>query len=183
MEYKYCPQCGDEFQNWAERCPDCDVALGFERPSAEGTATATSDLPPASELVPVFVGEPWQVHDPVGTLNTAAIPCRVDAYPPGDISDSGEHIGGFGAGTKVGVYVRQDDIEAVMQIDADWVRATLATEAALDACPACQAPLAEDAVGCNACGLEFPEIAMCERCGSANAPSAPACATCGAKLG
>ena len=23
----YCPKCGDEFQDWAEVCPDCGVAL------------------------------------------------------------------------------------------------------------------------------------------------------------
>jgi len=181
VEFKYCPQCGDEFQNWAERCPDCDVALGFDRPTA-AAAAPSEELPPARDLAPVFVGEPWQVRDPIATLGQAGIACRVDAYPPGDIADSGEHIGGFGAGTKVGVYVRPDDVAAVTAIDAEWVRSTLAAEAALEHCPACDAPLAADATGCGECGLEFPEIAVCERCGSAMEPGAPACGVCGASL-
>jgi hypothetical protein len=180
VEYKYCPQCGEEFQHWAETCPDCDCALGHERPEP---GAAAAELPPASELTAVFVGEPWRVREPVDSLAAAGIASRVDAYPPGDTTDEGQAIGSFGAGTRVGVYVRGEDVEAVSNLDEDWVRAMLATETALDNCPACDAPLADDATGCASCGLEFPEIDMCERCGSAVAVEAPRCGTCGADLG
>ena len=180
MEYKYCPQCGDEFQNWVEMCPDCECALGHEPPQP---GAAPGDLPPARELTPVFVGEPFRVREPAASLQAAGIPCRVDAYPPGDTSDGGDHIGSFGAGTRVGVYVREQDLEAVSQLDADWVQTMLATETELESCPACDAPLAEGASGCEACGLEFPEIDACERCGTAVEVSAAACGTCGAPRG
>ena len=178
MDFKYCPRCGDEFQNWVEVCPDCEVPLGFERP--DPNAQPTVDLPPARELQAVFVGEPWQVTEPVDSLRAARIPCRVDAFPAGDFSDDGQGIGSFGAGTKVGVYVRQEDLPAIRNLDADWVRSTLATDTELDACPACSAPLSADATACRECGLEFPEIAMCERCGATMDVNAPACTVCGA---
>ncbi|MFC2034020.1 hypothetical protein ACFLTT_01260 [Chloroflexota bacterium] len=31
----YCPECGDEFQDWVQTCPDCNVALADELPSQE----------------------------------------------------------------------------------------------------------------------------------------------------
>jgi len=176
VEYKYCPQCGDEFQNWVETCPDCECALGHEPPQP---GAAPAELPPARELVAVFVGEPFRVREPVASLEAARIPCRVDAYPPGGEGDEGEPMGGFGAGTKVAVYVREEDLPAVSELDEDWVRAMLSTESELDACPACEAPLAESATGCSSCGLEFPEIDMCERCGAAVEVTAPKCGTCG----
>lgn len=179
MDYKYCPRCGDEFQHWVETCPDCEVPLGFERPDPNAQATSP-DLPPARELQAVFVGEPWQVNDPVASLATARIPCRVDAFPPGEFTDDGAGIGAFGAGTRVGVYVREQDLPAVVALDEEWVRSTLATDNELDACPACSAPLAADAAACSDCGLEFPEIAMCERCGGSMEVEATACGTCGA---
>ncbi len=177
MDFKYCPRCGDEFQNWVEVCPDCEVPLGFERPDP-GAAPAPEALPPARELQAIFVGEPYQVTDPVESLAAAGIACRVDAFPPGEFSDDGVGIGSFGAGTQVGVYVREQDVAAVAALDEAWVRSTLATDADLDACPACATPLAADATGCTDCGLEFPEIAMCERCGASMAADAAACAIC-----
>ena len=177
MEYKYCPQCGDEFQNWVEACPDCEVPLGHER--LDPKAQPAGDLPPARELEAVFVGEPWQVREPVDSLAEAGIECRVDAFPPGDFSDDGAGIGSFGSGTRVAVYVRREDLARIASLDADWVRSTLATDSELDACPGCSAPLAVDATACGECGLEFPEVAMCERCGSSMELSATVCGVCG----
>jgi len=31
----YCPQCRDEFQDWVEVCPDCNVALVNELPDLQ----------------------------------------------------------------------------------------------------------------------------------------------------
>ena len=169
MSFKYCPRCGDEFQSWAESCPDCDVPLGLEPP--DPNAAPPAELPPAHELQAVFVGAPHQVRDPVDSLGAAGIPCRVDAFPPGGSGEEGAALGSFGTGTKVAVYVRAEDLPAVAGLDADWVRSTLATDSELDACPACAAPLAADASACPSCGLEFPAVDMCARCG-ATAPSA-----------
>ena len=181
MEYKYCPRCGDEFQNWVETCPDCEVALGFEKPDRR--AGSAVDLPAARHLQAIFVGEPWQVREPVDSLAAAAIPCRVDAFPPGEFSDDGVGIGSFGAGTRVGVYVREQDIPAIVALGEEWVRSTLATDDELDACPACGAALVADATGCGDCGLEFPEIAMCERCGASMPLDAAVCGVCRAPTG
>ena len=177
MDFKYCPRCGDEFQNWAEACPDCEVPLGRERP--DPNARPAADLPPARELMAIFVGEPWQVNEPVDSLFEAGIPCRVDAFPPGERTDPGVAIGSFGAGTRVAVYVREQDVPSIASLDADWVRSILATDSELDACPACAAPLAADATACSGCGLEFPEVTMCERCGASMDVNATACSVCG----
>ena len=180
MDYKYCPQCGDEFQAWVETCPDCECALGHEPPQP---GAAPAELPPARELTAVFVGEPFRVREPVASLEAARIPCRVDAYPPGGDGEGAEALGSFGAGTKVAVYVREADVAAVSALDADWVHAMLSTETELEACPACEAPLPEGATGCRACGLEFPEIDMCARCGAAVDVAATRCGVCGTPRG
>ncbi len=32
----FCPQCGDEFQDWVRTCPDCGAGLAAELPAAAG---------------------------------------------------------------------------------------------------------------------------------------------------
>jgi hypothetical protein len=35
MAMKYCPECGAEYQEWAQKCVDCDVALVDTKPNAK----------------------------------------------------------------------------------------------------------------------------------------------------
>ncbi|MCP3986575.1 MAG: hypothetical protein GY723_19500 [bacterium] len=166
---KNCPSCGDEFQAWVERCPDCNVPLtiGGENTDAGDT---TPEFPPAHQLEKVLVGGPWQTRSLAERLSERGVPCRVDAYPPEAQIDSGADGGSFGQaghGIDLGVYVKAADLERATEISAELQAEGMpgldgheapepGTE--LDACPGCGEPLAADAPGCGECGLEFPEV-------------------------
>lgn len=167
---KNCPSCGDEFQTWVERCPDCDVPLTIG--GGESTAAAAVDLPPASQLECVLVGGPWQTRGLAERLSEEGIACRVDAHPPDtDIDTDGgaaaARFGQAGRGINLGVYVQQADRERATDLSAVFQaegmpeldgHETPEPGTELDACPGCGEPLAADATGCAECGLEFPEI-------------------------
>ncbi|MBW2242753.1 MAG: hypothetical protein JRH01_12285 [Deltaproteobacteria bacterium] len=169
---KNCPSCGDEFQAWVERCPDCNIPLVIGGSGSAGAEKAAPEFPPASQLEKVLVGGPWQTRGLADRLAEAGIPCRVDSYPPDSELDTGGsaaagNFGQGGRGIDLGVYVREADHERAIEIAAAYQTEGLpeldehdtpepGTE--LDACPGCGEPLAADATGCEECGLEFPEV-------------------------
>lgn len=169
---KNCPSCGDEFQAWVERCPDCDVPLAIGGGGKRASEDTRPELPPAGQLECVLIGGPWQTRGLAERLSEEGIACRVDAHPPetGIGTDGGvaaARFGQAGRGIHLGVYVLAAD-----QLRATEISATFQAEAMpevdgqevpepgteLDACPGCGEPLAEDATGCAECGLEFPEL-------------------------
>ncbi|MCP5057647.1 MAG: hypothetical protein GY937_13125 [bacterium] len=166
---KNCPSCGDEFQAWVERCPDCHVPLAVGGGDGAGAENLPPEFPPASQLEKVLVGGPWQTRSLADRLAEAGIACRVDSYPPESDLDTGGggSFGQAGRGIDMGVYVRAADHERALEIAEAFQTEGLpelddhdtpepGTE--LDACPGCGETLAPEATGCGECGLEFPEV-------------------------
>jgi len=161
--FKTCPRCGGEFQAWVVDCPDCGVALVTDAGAV--VRRPAEPLPPASELVPVERGDPWQLRELAQRFQQEGLSCRIDVYPP-DAPRRPPARGAPAGGTRFAVYVREVDVPR-----AEWIRSEhsktsvpdgpaspTAPGTALAACPACGEPLAEGASGCASCGLEFPEL-------------------------
>jgi hypothetical protein len=55
----FCPQCGDEFQDWVTTCPDCQAALTSKRPPARKAKARTT---PAELVVAEIYSDPEQVE-------------------------------------------------------------------------------------------------------------------------
>jgi hypothetical protein len=160
--FKNCPECGGEFQQWVERCPDCGVALVSA--GAFAPPEPSRELPPASQLECVERGEPWSLRQLAGRLQQQGISCRIDAWPP-DAAIRPPERRGAGMGAHFGLYVLGADLAAARRVHAEQLAAVVpgadalagAAAATLAECPACGEPLAETAASCAACGLEFPE--------------------------
>jgi hypothetical protein len=165
---KICPSCGDEFQLWATRCPDCDVALGFSAPAPRVEPAET--LPPATELALLEQGEPWALRALAERLQEHGISSRIDTVPPrGSLDGPAERSrsGQAGRATRLGLYVRRDDGPAAAELAREHLASRLPDlpdgAAAEDrdpdpsGCPACGEAAPPDAAECPACGLAFPE--------------------------
>ena len=160
--FKLCPSCRSEFQDWVTRCPDCNVEL--QHSSAPPPAPPVGELPPARELTCIERGDPRALHEIAERLQAEGLSCRIGAYPPDEpIRLGGQR--GAGVATTFGLYVHPADAEAATRVRTRLVQETLpesighevAAGTELHACPACGAPLAENARECAECGLEFPE--------------------------
>lgn len=57
MPIKYCPECGGEYQEWAEKCLDCDAVLTYTKPGRKVKAN--------SEPTVVIKGERSYVREPL----------------------------------------------------------------------------------------------------------------------
>lgn len=152
--FKQCPSCRGEYQEWVEACPDCRVPLvagGAPLPPPE----APRALPPAAELVLIERGQPSELRVLAEALQAEGVSSRIDAVEP-----AGPRAAAFGLfverealATAVGV--RNAHLESVVP-DAAGLTGQVGAE--LAACPACEAPLAEQATECASCGLEFPDV-------------------------
>lgn len=161
--FKICPDGHGEFQPRLTHCPDCGAALQLAT-SAEPPVRASFELPPAHELACIERGDPRALHEMAEQLQSAGVSCRIDAYPP----DQPIRLGGrrgSGVATTFGLYVRPVDAEAATRLRTEHLQRSLPDAAGLGvaagtelhACPACGEALAEAALACAACGLEFPE--------------------------
>ncbi|HEY8494142.1 MAG TPA: hypothetical protein VIN04_09635, partial [Myxococcota bacterium] len=157
---KICPRCGEEYVLAASVCADCGVPLGFEGPAAAEPDGAT-ELPPASELVPLRHAEVGWIEGLAAALAEAGVPSRVELPDEDDVRGRVQRAG-TGA-IRCTLYVRPEDAEVAARVDAEFTRTQvpdLPEDAAsawseADACPGCQTPLAPDAVECPECGLAF----------------------------
>ncbi len=153
----FCPECRAEYLWNATLCVECDVALVAS--GALGDAAAEG-LPAASELVCVRAAAVGWARTLSDRLAAAGISHRIE------ITHDDEEEGSVrrpGANLPYGVYVRQDDVEAALAVDAEFMRSQIpdlpgdheASLAAQDAesCPACGTALTSDARECPDCGL------------------------------
>lgn len=46
---KYCPSCGEEFEDWVEACPDCGDALAEEKPAPDPAEAGDEAAGPTEE--------------------------------------------------------------------------------------------------------------------------------------
>jgi hypothetical protein len=144
--FKVCPSCGEEYQHWVSRCPDCDVALDFARGAAPGAPPETA--PTAAPEDPVLLQSegPWYLRELAEALAERGIPSRIEKGAPA-----------------LSLYVGRGDLEDAREVAQEFAESRLpaldAEPASHDAsaCPACGEPLAADASACGGCGLEFPD--------------------------
>jgi hypothetical protein len=162
--FKTCPECGGEFQEWVERCPDCAVALSTG-PLEAARQKPARELPPARELTCIERGEPWHLRELAERLQQQGLSCRIDVYPPDAPIRAPARRGGS-VTARFGLYVRPDDLALAQQIRSEHLQRVVPeapapageTGAVLADCPACGARLAEGDASCASCGLEFPEL-------------------------
>lgn len=158
--FRRCPECRGEFQEWVERCPDCQVALvAADQPLPP--KAAPPELPEARELVCVERGEPRHLRELAFELQAEGVPCRIDLYPPPGSEASAEP-----GPTRFGLYVERERAETAAALRTAYLERVVPDSAGLAenvgselvACPACGESLAESAVRCDVCELEFPPL-------------------------
>jgi hypothetical protein len=143
--FKACPSCGEEYQSWVSRCPDCDVALDLSRGA---TPAPPPSAAPAAELRdPVLLQAEgaWYLRELAEALSARDIACRIEKGAPA-----------------LSLFVGRSDLEAAREVAREFAESRLPALEDHEAhdpsgCPACGEPLAAEAAGCGACGLEFPE--------------------------
>lgn len=182
--FKTCPSCHQEYQQWVSVCADCNVALEFAAETPPGPA-----LPPPENLVLLKLEDPWYLRELAEMLQHQGISSRIDAEPPGSPIGAPKvtsREGSRGRTTRLGIYVRAEDLQLAHAIAEELATARLpdlpATAAAPDAsaCPACGEPLSERATACAECGLEFPEAEFsCFVCGHHCPAGTRRCPECG----
>lgn len=191
VTFKICPECGAEHVQTALVCSDCNVALASAPGEATGPAAAV-ELPPASELVRIAAGGPWELERLALQLQEAGISSRIDSVLPAQPISRGVSAaatrGSPGSGARLALYVLPADldparrlIESALLEDAPEDAAPGRQGDALEACPACGAPIFGVASACSDCGLEFiPVEEVCASCGAPISADAASCPGCGA---
>ena len=155
-EFKICPECQEEYTLVPSECVECGAPLvlaGDLQPVEPPEA-----LPPVAERECVRVGpHPWTraLSDALGEQE---IPHRVerDSRPE---AEGGIDPRKFDGATVYGTWVRPAERPAAAEVaraifahlDVGEVEGPAASED--ESCPACEAPLAVDALECPDCGL------------------------------
>jgi hypothetical protein len=161
--FKVCPACHQEYQRWVVVCSECNVPLT----SPEEAASPVGSLPPVTCLALLKIEGPWYLQELAELLQHNGISSRIDAGPPsspGGGPEVGPRAGSRGAASRLGIYVRAEDLETANEIAEEFatsrqrdVPISVANPDA-SACPACGGRIPEAAVSCAECGLEFPEM-------------------------
>ena len=157
-EVRICPQCGDEYTLIPSECAECRVPLVF--PDELAPEVAPEAFPPTAELECVRIGPlPW-TRALSGALEQAEIRHRVEPDLRSE-AEGGIDRSTFDGADVFGTWVRRPDIEAAQEIDKIVFAHVHGQEddapdaAADEVCPACQSPLAANALECPDCGLSF----------------------------
>jgi ribosomal protein L40E len=159
-QVKVCPSCEVEYTLRATECSECRVELVFHEDLA---VEEPEDLPPASQLVCIRAAPIDWIRILSDKLSLAGVPHRIEAIVQQD-KEGAAHRRTPGA-SAFGVFVRPEDEEQAGAIDQEHMAAEVglddvdepAGDADPTACPACQAPLGDDASECQSCGLQFPD--------------------------
>jgi len=146
---KFCPGCREEFIHAVAECPDCHVALVLELPESGQEPELALEA-----LVPVRRAPVAWIQGLAEALAAAGISSRVERVEAAP-----------GSGPAAAVFVRPEDRQAALTIDAAFARTAIPdlpdddssgwSEA--ERCPACQTELVADAEECSECGLAFIE--------------------------
>jgi len=155
-DFQVCPSCGDEFTLAVLECASCGVAL--VSPDSLPPEPEPENFPEVSDLDCVRVGPlPWTraISD---ALTRAGIAHRVEPDTR-SVAEGGVDPKRFGGETLYGTWVQREALDAARSLDGELF-ALFEAEAAPavsggEACPACETPLAGDALECASCGLVF----------------------------
>jgi len=154
--YRICPECHEEYTLAATECADCGVEL--VTPGALPAEVEPEAFPEVEELVCVRVGPlPWTRALSEG-LTQVGLGHRVEPDQRSE-AEGGVDSRRFGGEAVYGTWVMPADEATARELDAALF-AHLEPDAAGAAdgderCPACDEPLAPDAVECGGCGLSF----------------------------
>jgi len=158
--YRICPVCRSEYTLVATRCIDCDadlVAADALPPEEEKEREA---FPPASELDCVRVAPIEWIRALSGALEQGGVAHRVEPTAAEDAPE-GQRPDVFGDAQLFGLYVQSEQAALARELDGSIAARLLPEEAPAlapgeeEACPACGAALAPDAIECPDCGLLF----------------------------
>lgn len=157
-DVKICPECGDEYTLQANECADCRVALVFPD-DLERDATP-ENFPPTAELECVRVGPIAWTRALSAGLEQSTIPHRVEPDSRSE-ADGGVAPNEFDGADVFGTWVRTQDLAPAIEIDKIVFAHVHGQEADApsathdEVCPACESPIAVDALECSDCGLNF----------------------------
>lgn len=156
-DYKVCPECREEFTLVSTECHACGgVALVL--PSELEADPTPESFPGVDALCCVRVGPlPW-TRALSGALTEAGIAHRVEHDTRGE-EQGGVDPRRFGGDSVYGTWVLPEALEAAREVDQiifGHLEAESQEAAGSDeTCPACQEPLAHDAIECPGCGLHL----------------------------
>jgi ribosomal protein L40E len=151
----FCPECRAEYLWTATVCAECDVALV----PAPAIPEQAGGLPPVSELVCIRASAIGWARGLSERLAEAGISHRIEAAQ--DDAEDGS-VRRPGANLPFGVYVRAEDLDAAVEVDAAFMQSQIPdlegdpaaeADASAEGCPACGADVPADASECPDCGL------------------------------
>ena len=157
-DVKLCPECGDEYTLAATDCADCRVPL--VSPDEIEAHVPLEDFPMTSELECVRIGPLVWTRALSSALEQADIRHRVEPDTRSE-ADGGIDKNLFDGAAVFGTWVRSKDLAAANEVDkvvfahVEGEREDAPQADNDEVCPACQTPIALDALECPDCGLQF----------------------------
>jgi hypothetical protein len=154
---KICPTCGDEFQDWVEVCPDCEVSLKSEE--------EMPSLPETISGICIATGTQKSLRPVAAALRADGIATRIAEGS----AELGPGLGVEGGGVRVGIpfdgwtyclYVSPQDVDKAQPV-ADKMLGVAEDQPpppfvpVEGHCPACGAAVGIHATECPECSLVF----------------------------
>lgn len=157
-DVRICPECEEEYTLIPTECADCRVPLVY--PDEIEPAVPAEGFPPVSELECVRVSPlPW-TRALSSALEQAEIRHRVEPDLRSE-AKGGIDRNTFDGADVFGTWVLPKSLEAAREIDkivfahARGHESDSPEASSDEVCPACQSPIAIDALECSDCGLSF----------------------------
>lgn len=158
---KVCPECGGEFRETTESCPDCRVPLLVKPPEVDDSAFRELEGPltrlaPSPDLETVVEASLEHTKGLMGALDDAGIRFRVERLRPPDTRSLSPAFGIPADAGSYAVRVRSGDLKAAV---AEWERYFRSlvpegfSEGREGSCPACGSYLRPGGAECQECGL------------------------------
>lgn len=157
---KVCPECGGEYRETVESCPDCGVPPLVKPPAVEEPAFVADEgsLPRAASPDLETLVETTLEHTKgvIGRLEDAGIRFRVERLEPPDSRSLSPAFGIPAYAGSYAVQVTSGDLAAALEVWNRYYRSLVPdgfTEAREGSCPACGAFLSPGREECRECGL------------------------------
>lgn len=158
---KVCPECGGEFRETTESCPDCGVPLLVKPPEMDGSAFREVEgplnrLPPSPDLETVVETGLEHTKALMGELDDIGIRFRVERLEPPDTRSLSPAFGIPADAGSYAVRVRAGDLKAALEVWDRYFRSLVPegfSEGREGSCPACGSFLTTDRAECPECGL------------------------------
>lgn len=158
---KVCPECGGEFRETTESCPDCGVPLLVKPPEMDDSAFGEAEgpvsrLPPSPDLETVVETNLEHTKGLMVALADAGIRFRVERLRPPDTRSLSPAFGIPADAGSYAVRVGATDLSAAREVWDRYFRSLVPegfSEPREGSCPACGSFLTTDRTACPDCGL------------------------------